>query len=238
MDDFLIPIKYPVELEYNNEMIKKKRENIRQNLDLDNDLIDLHINHLETLFKLYDAEFFKGQLSNQINKKNGTLTFELSNRMKTSAGKCIVSNNNFIIRIAKKVLLDSFNNQYQPSVNGINCHNRIEALLLVFEHELIHLAIYSMNLRLPKTPIYSSHGSFFKQLAFAYFQHTKTKHNLQGLSSLPPLNKSDFTLNQSVSFVFKKQTLTGIITKLNPKRAAISTSSGLYQVPYHLCNIC
>lgn len=236
MEDYGIPIKYPVELKYDPETIKRKREQIKQVLldsSIDESLTDLHINHLDLLFKLYDSEFFKGQLTTQIGRRRGTLTFELSNRMKTSAGKCIMSNNDFIIRIAKHMLLQTFNNDSPSLVNGIPCENRVEALLLVFEHELIHLAIYSMNMRLPKTPIYSSHGAFFKQLALAYFQHTKVKHNLLSVAASFQ-TKTDFSINQQVSFVFKKQTLTGKITKLNPKRAAIQTSSGLYQVPYHL----
>jgi len=92
------------------------------------------------LFKLYDEYFFKGEL--QKIKDNNNLTFEFSNLCKTTAGKCIKEEDDFIIRISSGIICNTFNDNQEYYIScGIKCLNRLECLMNVFEHELLHYII-------------------------------------------------------------------------------------------------
>ncbi len=109
---------------------------------------------LERLFALYDREFFRGLLGEMLMEDRAhPMGFRLSRRLTRAAGQTM--------RQVRKVRLDGRTNhrvEYEISVSttllfstfqnverdvivgGLLCHDRLEALQRIFEHELLHLA--------------------------------------------------------------------------------------------------
>lgn len=191
--------------------------------------------HLEQLFSWYDYYFFNNMISYALKKSNGKIIFELSNRL-TKTGGTYTRDGLFtyLIKISSYKL-----NQLTPqnisnvTAQGLHPKDRVEALQLIFEHELIHVIISIFTNEI------ESHGQLFKDLAFNLFGHTKITHGITdtALSQLNPdqkqmKNKDDFHLNQIVYFIYKDQKLAGKIIKLNRKRAKINTEKGVFNVSY------
>ena len=72
-------------------------------------------------------------------------------------------------------------------VNGLLCRDRTEALQRVFEHELLHLLEMLIWARS------SCSAARFRGLAWNYFGHTATKHDLITQDAIPVLVPPDGT---------------------------------------------
>ena len=77
------------------------------------------------------------------------------------------------IAISTTLLSQTFGDVQRPvRVNGLLCRDRVEALQRIFEHELLHLLemlIWTKS---------SCSAPRYKALAWSYFGHTETKHDL------------------------------------------------------------
>jgi hypothetical protein len=77
------------------------------------------------------------------------------------------------IAISTALLFQTFQDVPRPvRVNGLECRDRLEALQRIFEHELLHLIEMLVWGRS------SCAGTNFKALAWNYFAHTETRHDL------------------------------------------------------------
>ena len=109
---------------------------------------------LEQLFFWYDREFFRGRLG-EMALEDGAypITFRLSRRLVKAAGQTIrrvrrIQNNmksvikvDYEITISATLLYNTFQNvERTVTVGGLICHDRLESLQRIFEHELLHLA--------------------------------------------------------------------------------------------------
>lgn len=110
------------------------------------------VSDLRLLFDLYDAEFFHGSVGRMVHEDTGgPLDLRLSNRMTGAAGKCTRTRlratalgtrprDHYEIAISSLLLFQTFESDgEQAVVAGLACHDRLEALQRVFEHELVHL---------------------------------------------------------------------------------------------------
>jgi len=109
---------------------------------------------LELLFRLYDAEFFRGLLAEMLAEDGAhPMGFRLSRRLIRSAGQTIrqvrrvrsgrriVDQTEYEIAVSTTLLFSTFQNvEREVVVGGLACHDRLEALQRIFEHELLHLA--------------------------------------------------------------------------------------------------
>jgi hypothetical protein len=141
---------------------------------------------LRFLFDDYDAEFFGGLLGRLLREDcGGKITLRLSNRMTRAGGKTIrrtvkqragwrvVAGVEYEIAISTFLLFQTFGDIERPvTVTGLVCHDRLEALQRIFEHELLHLAEFLAEGRS------SCARDQFQGLSRAIFGHASVVHDL------------------------------------------------------------
>jgi hypothetical protein len=109
---------------------------------------------LDRMFALYDREFFRGLLGEMLMEDYAhPMGFRLSRRLTRAAGQTMrqvrripVSGRmadrvDYEISVSTTLLFSTFQNvEREVIVGGLLCHDRLEALQRIFEHELLHLA--------------------------------------------------------------------------------------------------
>lgn len=144
--------------------------------------------HLLYIFQLYDrlflqdriAQFFHEHPEQQLRFKFGKGT--------SSAGCCKHQKQDGItmhtISISRPVMLRACSKNSTELVNGLQAQDRLECLLLTFEHELVHLMLYLWRSSGQPREV---HGPLFKTIARNLFGHTSFYHNI-GLDPQPDLD--------------------------------------------------
>jgi hypothetical protein len=213
------------DLKYNSEEAISKRNNIRnkfiaksKNVKTGN--IERMSNlDLKILFCLYDEEFFGLYFTRSF---KGNLTFSLSTRMTSAAGKTIYSKKikllqeveeNYEIRMGIKFFFEYYKVKRAKIVSGINTVDPLDAFQIVFEHELCHL----MELHLYKES--SCKKLRFKTMVYNMFGHTDVYHQLPTQKEIIS-EKYGFIIGQEVSFAHEGKKYSGFINKIN-KRATV-----------------
>ncbi|WBW96140.1 SprT-like domain-containing protein [Oceanirhabdus sp. W0125-5] len=182
-------------------------------------LVDLSAVDIKILFNLYDDIFFEG-----IFKNNDTnVKFSISSRMTSAAGKTIAKTrngrliNDFEIRLSKVFFNNLLRTEEDREVCGLKCEDRLMAVMLIMEHELIHLLefiLYGNS---------NCSNSRFKLIANNLFGHTRSYHKLPNNREVLKRDKN-MVLGDKVSFDFKNEKLEGILYKVN-KRAVVMVKS-------------
>ena len=109
---------------------------------------------LERMFRLYDASFFRGFLSEMLQEDRAfPMAFRLSRRLTRAAGQTVrlvrpirrgvrvVEQPEYEIAVSTTLLFNTFQEiDREVVVGGLVCADRLEALQRIFEHELLHLA--------------------------------------------------------------------------------------------------
>ncbi len=174
---------------------------------------------LKLLFELYDEIFFYNWFKNTY---KGKLSFSLSKRMTKSAGKTICPRNietikpenlNIEIRISTDFLFQYDTIQEDKRVCGIQTKNSLDALQLVFEHELCHviefIIFYNSNCNKER----------FKTIARNLFGHTQSYHELPTYKQIAKQNYG-FNIGDTVLFMLKDKRYNGVLYGIN-KRATV-----------------
>lgn len=184
----------------------------------------VHPADLELLFELYDGDFFGHKLRDTLDGRE--IDFRFSKRMTSSGGKTTYYRPRsgddppwFEITISSALLFDAFNaDDHRPIVvTGGVCQNRLEALLRIFEHELIHLA---------ETLVWqtsSCTGGRFQRMAENLFGHTEHAHRLITRKERA-LVKHGLRGGSRVRFRFDGVEYTGVINRIT-KRATVLVES-------------
>jgi hypothetical protein len=198
---------------------------------------------LKELFHTYDLEFFGGFFQRTQQENNGKITFEPSNRLTSSSGNCTY-HSRYVSHIKLSTVL--FNritdhNIEKVKVNGIHPKNRTEALMLTFEHELIHAVLYMARGER------DNHNSLFKDVARNLFGHVSIYHgidpsvlnrdndpNFDRTADPKIYEKRDFKMGDSVYCIGKKGRHEGQLIKMDRVNAIIQTSTGRVGAPYRM----
>ncbi len=179
----------------------------------------LDVSDLELLFRLYNEVFFEKRFESVF---SGELKFSLSSRLTRSAGKTLCPKNIARLRpetvmIEVRIGLEFFLRYHElpgdKTVSGIVTHHALEALQVVFEHELCHVLEFIYFHRS------NCRGSRFKMMAYRIFGHTDSYHHLPTPNAIAR-EKYGLKPGDRVSFVFAERILTGIIYAIN-KRATV-----------------
>ena len=133
---------------------------------------------LELLFDEYNRRFFDERFTPALG--DVPLEFRLSSRMTRAGGKTTRHRRTqdqavlrFEIAVSTTLLFQTFDDDPRPiTVAGIVCHNRLEALQRIFEHELLHLAELLVWTRT------NCATDRFYSLAHRFFGHTAHTHEL------------------------------------------------------------
>lgn len=230
-------LSYPVTSRYSVEYIAHLRKSIhdiitRRYLNNNPNFETVPENILQPMFELYDELFFNNQLSQMMSRTKTQLILQFNNRLTSSGGQCSSKECVYTIELSQPIMLNTFRKgEKSHTSNGLQCYNRLDCIMNVFEHELIHFIIGMTHKHIKGDPIYKSHGLYFVHLMRAYFGHTEFKHSLNRETIYNPGKKEDFKVGDIVSYKSKTgNVVTGKISKLNPTRAIIGDQSVGYQI--------
>lgn len=210
---------------YNLTTIIQKRSYIRAQLfalspNIKNEKITLvNTQDLVILFGLYDNTFLKDYFLNS--SYLASIRFSWSQRLTKAAGKTIFSRKksalgiekSYEIRMATDFFFEYAKVSRTVNVCGIKTEDAVDALLIVFEHELCHLIEYVM------TEQSSCHQKAFHTLAGNLFGHSEFTHQLPTKQEIAHVHYG-FRIGQNVKFDFEGKILTGILHKVH-KRAIV-----------------
>ena len=171
---------------------------------------------LQRIYELYDQYFFSGSIAGALG--NTRLDFELSGRLTRSAGKTAYYRQpaqRFIIGVSTTLLFGCFTDEdHRPIVcSGIVCRDRLDALLRVVEHELVHLIEFVLWGKS------SCARARFHSITLRLFAHTENVHSM-----ITPVEKARQQLGIApgvlVEFTIEGRTLTGLVNRVT-KRATV-----------------
>ena len=143
---------------------------------------------LGLLFQINDELFFNGMVGRCCEQKaERPLSFRLSTRMTNAGGTTTMFRSGsrrkpkfeYEIAIATTPLFGTFSKQTgvgSSVVGGLPCHDRLQALQRIMEHEMIHLIemlIWDDS---------NCQAGPFKQIVNRFFGHTESNHQLLRLS--------------------------------------------------------
>ncbi|MBI5529671.1 MAG: SprT-like family protein [Deltaproteobacteria bacterium] len=176
---------------------------------------------LRLLFALYDERFFGGGVGAAVQAVPGTrLTFRLAPRMTNAGGKTYVFKTpgggpkRYEIAISTHLLFSNFGAGGAPIlVNGIECRDRLDALLRIFEHELVHLAellLFGSS---------SCKGHRFGEIARRLFGHTEVTHRLPTTRHKAAVELG-LRVGDRIAFEFEGRSYTGFVNRIT-KRASV-----------------
>lgn len=190
---------------------------------------------LERLFIWYDREFFCGRLAEMLLEDRAyPMVFRLSRRLVRAAGQTIrqvrqVPNGHrpsvkvdYEITVSATLLYSTFQNvDRNVTVGGRVCHDRLEALQRIFEHELLHLAEFlgwgRSNCR----------ASNFHSLSRRIFAHEGAYHDL-----ITPREEAqavfDIHVGDRVSFEIDGERHVGLVNRIT-RRATVLLENPLGQ---------
>jgi hypothetical protein len=209
----------------NKDEIDSKREEIskllkNQSPNIKNGTIStISTADLKLLFQLYDQIFLENWFKESF---KGKIKFSLSRRMTKSAGLTLCPKNIDKVKPEELVIeirigVDFFF-QYglvegSKSVCGIKTSNSLEALQLVFEHELCHVMEF---IHFKES---NCGGERFKATASNLFGHTESYHKLPTHRQIAN-QKLGLNIGDTVTFNFEGKRLKGILYNIN-KRATV-----------------
>lgn len=174
---------------------------------------------LSLLFRLYNDSFLEHWFDHNY---KGKIKFSVSRQLTRSAGltrcpKKIDTLRPEDVLIEIKIGIDFFLNYGKLEggnmVGGLETQNSLEALLLVFEHELCHVIEFIAYGRS------SCKGKRFKTLAANIFGHKESCHKLPTHRQIA-FNTLGLRIGDNISFTFEGRKLTGILYGIN-KRATV-----------------
>lgn len=215
----LSKLRYPVQ-QINDRREKVRRELLEKSPHLSGAAVTrICSKDLEVLFDLYDLLFFRGYFHRQF---RGQLLFSLSNRMNRNAGATIYPPNlqnltpeeeRYELRIAVFLLFSYEKLQREKVVNGIKTRDSLQALQLIFEHELCHI----IELHCFKES--SCRRERFQNMALNIFGHTGSCHQLP---LMPEIAAAEYGLSvgDEVSFQVDGRSFNGVIFRIT-RRATV-----------------
>ena len=192
------------------------------------------------LFHLYDQLYFKKELTDMLANKNRKFLVGSNLRSNAKAGQHSYSDNTHTITINISMINNLFKNEETLKCNGLIVTDRLDALMNVFEHELIHmyLSLKGLSRKIKSGAgkmYYAPHGTLFQKTALKYFGHTDYRHCLTSGDVNSYLTKEQTKVGMSVRFSSKTKMIYGKVIKINPRNAKVLTeSNNTYSVPYSM----
>ena len=200
-------------LKYTQKNIRKKnrtiyRQTLAESIYLEQGNFDtIGPDDLECLFNLYDAHFFNGFFNKNY---SGKMFFRLSERMTRAGGKIEYRRNpeTYTIVLSTMLIFQTFDDvTRQVTVNGVVCHDRLEATMRILEHEIIHFL---------ETALFGSSSCSkprFRRLSRNIFGHTEATHRLVTQTERAH-EKYDLRVGSVVSFEYDGATYQGVISRI------------------------
>jgi hypothetical protein len=195
------------------------------------------------LFRIYDQVFFGNQLHPLVVAASGApLRLKASGAMTSSGGKTTRFRQRmpdgtmqtwYQIALAARLFMNSFREGGRDvHVCGQLCTDRLDAMMRVMEHELIHLV------EMLTFGHSSCSGTRFMTLAQRMFGHLHPRHGLVTAREHAAA-KHQLRQGQAVEFVFQGKALRGFVNRINvratvlvPDSAGVRYSDGKHYSKY------
>lgn len=146
---------------------------------------------VDDMFKLYDKEFFGGQILESAKAKNYRLEFDLGSSTKV-AGYCKPRPKECVIRIevSGPIVQGLFTRNPETGETprthysgGLVCYDKVECVQHVLEHEMIHAFIdlfcpQVMHRKPGRAKRPPQHPRLFKDMVYSLFLQTEVTHSL------------------------------------------------------------
>ena len=198
---------------YSKKEISFKKKKIYQVLkeNINQDFNNINRDIIKDMFILYDHIFLFDQFYEYLNNNNLKVKFEFDTKDNTNQ---ILGNTNrknqsdhTIILYLKNInnLINVNNNNDYVKIGGIKCYDRIQCLMNVFEHELVHLLIYIFCDKLDLIENYrknnqdDSHNEIFRNILRNIFGHTQIY-----FMNLKSINMTQKELDKKIDKIKKK----------------------------------
>ena len=216
-------------IKYDLNTINKKREIIKKNLYEQSkniksvDFIKISDNDLFILYNLYDEIFLDSWFKNNF---KGKIKLTMSRQLSRAAGNTKTKKNigslkpediEFEIKISVNHLLNFDKIDRSKSVGGIEVKNKLDSLLLLFEHELCHVIeflIYKAS---------DCNKENFRNLILNLFGQKETTHKLVSTREAN-YHVYGFLPGDKVKFENDGVEFNGFITKINKHATVMSPS--------------
>lgn len=179
-----------------------------------------HPQDLQRMFDLYDGSFFGGGCRRLLG--DVPLKFAISRRMTQAAGKTTCWRHRdrlepvleYGISVSSTLLFQTFRGQEREvTVSGLVCHDRLQALQRVMEHEIVHLLEMLLWTKSSCTQ------ARFKSIAFRFFGHTQHTHRLVTPRETA-WEQHGVRAGDLVRFRFDGRHYTGVVRRIT-KRASV-----------------
>lgn len=172
---------------------------------------------LQELFIFYDKYFFCGLLSAQAKFHNLEYTFRIGKGTKT-AGCCSLLDGKIIITLHHETFENiTPENIKTLTVNGLVPLDKLNAIMIVFEHELLHAGFRTSSQAQAQE---ENHGPLFKKMALNLFGHTEITHQLL-LPNDKKFTLSDFKKDDRIIVNIKGTLSPATVVKINKTRMRI-----------------
>lgn len=189
------------------------------------------VTDLEMLFADYDRTFYGSALEPALSGPHGgTLSLEVSGRLTRSGGMTRREvravgrgwherrEQTFAIAISRPLLLGTFRDEARSiTVCGRPCADRLDALMRIFEHELMHLCEFLVwgdsNCKKPR----------FADLVERFFGHTEATHALVTPRERAQLEHG-IRVGAPVRFTAGRQRYVGVVNRIT-RRATVLVPS-------------
>lgn len=218
-------------LQYSADDIMRKRGEVRQRMLSESphirqpNFISISTHDLLVLYRAYDAVFFAGQLNPLVMQHSLTpMQFRLSRAMISSGGKTSWHRRagktvHFEIGISTSLLFISFRQDTRPiHVAGQLCTDRLDALMRIMEHELVHL------LEMLNFGNSSCGKTRFMTIAQRLFGHTHAKHRLVTAREHAAAEHG-IRVGQRVRFAFEGKEHIGIVNRVGLRATVLVPDS-------------
>lgn len=192
--------------------------------------IRISVADLLLLYRLYDQLFFAGALQPLVMEKTGRpLALKVSGAMTSSGGRTLrirhrdrggINHTRYEIAISARLLFNSFKDNDRPiHVSGQLCADRLDAMMRIMEHELVHLIemlIFGDS---------SCKRTRFLTIADRLFGHSHTHHRL-----ITPRERAaaehQLQVGDEVEFTFEGKTLRGRLNRITTRATVLVPDEG------------
>jgi len=169
-------VEYPKCMLFTEEKNKKwieKHHLIIYNEFSELDLDTIRPDDIIDIIKKYDTIWFHNKLSKMMKKRQLKLSVRFEGKPTfNTEGFCFGNYCDYTITLPMNILNHSYPN---VKVGGIQCKDKLDALLRVIEHELIHLILFIFC---DDIHIVNHHGKLFQQTVYNLFGHTSIFHEI------------------------------------------------------------
>jgi hypothetical protein len=179
---------------------------------------------LRLLFRLYDAHFFGGELADLLARKaSGPCGLAFDGRLRSSGGitrrrldrRTGVAT--YEIVLSRSLLLDNFKDGQGCVLCGLHCADRLDGMMRVFEHELLHL------LEFLRYGASRCAGRRFQSLSRVLFGHASHQHRMS-TARQRTLAATTLRPGMRVRMTVEGKAVTGVINAIH-KRATVLVES-------------